>query len=382
MRFSLKLASLLTLAALSGCSSLNPFASKPDPKYEPVALTEFKPALTVRQLWSVSVGASGNYAFTPVVSGSKIYAAAADGSLVKIDAASGRADWRINAGSKLTAGVGAGLDVVAVAGEKGSLIAFDTNGKQLWKIQETSEILSAPVVASGLVIVRGNDNRISAYDAANGQRKWFLDRQLPALILRNMPGLLVSGDQVIAGLPGGRMIALNLANGSLRWEAVVGEPKGATELERVADVSGTPVLAGKDVCAVSYQGRVGCYDALSGSLRWAKPLSSEVGVAADERFVFATDTSATLLAYSRDSGASAWKSEKLLNRKLSTPVSFGKSVVAGDFAGFLHFLSREDGSLIGRIPTDGSALAAAPVVAGDKLVIQTKSGLIAAIAAE
>jgi len=77
-----------------------------------------------------------------------------------------------------------------------------------------------------------------------------------------------------------------------------------------------------------------------------------------------------------------WKSDKLLNRKLSAPVSFGKSVVVGDYAGYVHFLSREDGAMIGRIATDGSAILTPAALAGDNLIVQTKSGLVAAIAAE
>ncbi|MBC3876989.1 outer membrane protein assembly factor BamB [Undibacterium sp. FT79W] len=381
MHFSAKIISAAALCVLAGCSSWNPFASKSE-KNVPAALLEIKPTLSVKQLWSVQVGSSQNYVFSPAIVGQQLYVAAADGTLLKIDAASGRADWRINAGVRLTGGVGANARTVVVAGDKGGLFAFDNEGKLRWKNQDSTEILSAPALSDSLVVVRSIDNKISAYDVETGARKWVVERTLPALTLRAFPGLVVAGDQVIIALPGGRMAALSLANGSLRWEAVVGEPKGATELERVADVSGFPAIIGRDVCASAYQGRVGCFDLNTGAVRWVKKLSSEVGAGVDERFVFAADVGGAVTAYNRESGSSAWKNDKLANRRLSAPVSFGRSVVVGDLAGYVHFLSREDGSFIGRLPTDGSQILAAPVVVGSNLIVQTKSGLVVAIATE
>jgi len=381
MHFSAKIISAAALCVLAGCSSWNPFSSKSE-KNVPAALLEIKPTLSVKQLWSVQVGSSQNYVFSPAIVGQQLYVAAADGTLLKIDAASGRADWRINAGVRLTGGVGANARTVVVAGDKGGLFAFDNEGKLRWKNQDSTEILSAPALSDSLVVVRSIDNKISAYDVETGARKWVVERTLPALTLRAFPGLVVAGDQVIIALPGGRMAALSLANGGLRWEAVVGEPKGATELERVADVSGFPAIIGRDVCASAYQGRVGCFDLNTGAVRWVKKLSSEVGAGVDERFVFAADVGGALTAYNRESGSSAWKNDKLANRRLSAPVSFGRSVVVGDLAGYVHFLSREDGSFIGRLPTDGSQILAAPVVVGSNLIVQTKSGLVVAIATE
>src|SRR5450830_1618034 len=182
MQFSAKLISVAVFCLLSGCASLNPFASKPDPKKLPAPLVEIKQALSVKQVWSAPVGASAKYVFAPAADGNDLYAAAADGTVIKVDAQTGRIQWRINAGVGLTGGVGAGSGSVVVAGEKGNLLAFDADGKVLWKIQQSSEVLSAPAIARGLVIVRSNDNKITAYDQQNGGKKWSVERPLPSLI--------------------------------------------------------------------------------------------------------------------------------------------------------------------------------------------------------
>ena len=373
--------SLLVVAGCSTLSSMNPFA-KAETKNVPAALQQFKPSISIKSVWTTSVGSSGAFVFSPVQIENAVYAAAADGSLVKIDLVNGNVVWRINAGTSLTGGLGADGATIAVAGSKGMLMAFDHSGKLRWKMQASSEILNAPAVGFGVVVVRSIDNRIAAYDAMTGVRKWAVDRSLPALTLRLVSGIALTDQMAIAALPGGKLIALSLNNGGLRWESSAAEPKGATELERIADVSGMPVIVEQSVCTAAYQGRVNCFDLASGTARWSKNLSSEVGVSVDERFVFAADNVGAVSAFARETGSSVWKNDKLANRHLSAPASFGRAVVVGDAFGYLHFLSREDGSFIGRASTDGSQILAAPFVAGSNLIVQTKSGTVVAFAVE
>lgn len=385
MHIAAKIAGVGVIVLLAGCStlsSLNPFARKVAPLNPPAVLVSFTPSLAVRTAWSVAVGGAGSYTFTPALASGDVFVAAADGSLLRLEAVSGRAVWRINAGVPLTAGVGTDGKTVAVVGEKGVVLAFDNNGKLRWKAQASSEVLSAPAVGQGLVIVRSLDNHIVAFDADSGVRRWAAQRTMPPLTLRTAPGIVISGETAFVALPGGRLSALALSNGGPRWEVAVGDPRGTTELERIADTSGAPVVLDRDVCVAAYQGRIGCFDVSSGAARWLKEFSSYVGVAADQRFVFGADARGRVVAFSRSNGGSAWRNDKLAFRQLSAPASFGRAVAIGDYQGYVHFLSREDGSLIGRIGTDGSAIVAAPLVAAGNLLIQTKNGTLVAFTIE
>lgn len=386
MRTAVTLSTFAAAIALAGCSSLsslNPFSSKAEQKNPPAPLVEFKPSLSVKTAWSVSVGSSHGFAFIPALANGSVFAAAADGTIVRVDAATGSQVWRVNAGMPLTAGVGSDGLLVAVAGEKGALIAFDADGKQRWKVQASSEILAAPAVGQGLVIVHTVDNRIAAYEAETGNRRWVVQRTAPPLTLRSAPGIVISGPTAYAGMPGGRLLALAVSNGGPRWEAPVGDPKGTTELERIADVAGMPVVAGREACAAAYQGRVACFDAVTGASRWAKDFSSDVGVAIDERNLYAADDHGAVNAFVRDTGTGVWRNNKLANRRLSTPTAVNRAVAIGDSQGYVHFLSREDGAFVARVATDGSSLTAAvPVVDGRTVIFQTQAGTLAALAAE
>jgi outer membrane protein assembly factor BamB len=385
MRIAANLACLGMLAVLTGCSalsSINPFASSSAPRNPPAELADFNPTMAIRTAWSASIGSSGAFVFSPASANNSIFAAAADGSIARLEADSGRAVWRINAGMPLTAGIGTDGNTVAVVGDEGQILAYDAEGKLRWKAQASSEVLSAPAVGQSLVIVRSLDNRIAAFDAESGARRWTVQRTAPPLTLRAAPGIVISGSTAFVAMPGGRLLALTLSNGGPIWEVAVGDPRGATELERVADVSGAPVVQGRDVCAVAYQGRIGCVDALTGATRWAREFSSISGLAADERFVFAADERGVVNAFMRDTGASVWRNNKLANRGLSAPASFGRAVAVGDSQGYVHFLSREDGSFIARAGTDGSRIVAAPLVSGANLIFQTHAGTVTAFTAD
>ena len=376
----LALTSLATgCSSLPSLSSLNPFSSKAVNKNPPSALVALTPSVAVRTVWSGNIGAAGAYRFAPAAAGDSIYVAAHDGAIARLDAASGKTTWRINAGERLTAGVGSDGTTVAVAAEKGRILAFDASGALRWSAQASSEVLSAPAVGEGLVIVRSEDNRIVGLDAATGTRKWVVQRSAPGLILRAAPGTLIAAPNAYVSLPGGKLVAISLATGAPRWEAAVGEARGSTELERIVDTVGQPVLVGREVCAVSFQGRAICFDASSGTVVWSKELSAEVGLGADERFITAVDTTGAVSAFTVETGASVWKNKQLAYRRLSAPVSIGRAVAVGDFEGQVHFLNREDGALMARIATDGSAIHAAPVLAGANLIVQTSAGAVLAV---
>ena len=367
--------------SLTGCSTLedlNPFADS-GPKMAELQPIEAK--LAARIIWQQSVGESGVYSFTPAVLGTSIYAASGEGDLVRIDG--GKQAWKVDVGQPLSGGVGADETMVVVGSPKGDLLAFSTkDGTPLWKVKTSSEILSPPVIGSGMVIVRTGDNQLAAYDAKDGKRKWFFQRPTPALSLRVSARSLIDGKYVFAGFPGGKLIAVATSNGAAVWDGTVAVPKGATELDRVADITSAPVISGRSVCAVAFQGRVACFDLGSGNLVWARDMSSAAGLDVDSRFLYVSDDKGAVHALVMASGASIWKQDKLSLRRLTAPVARRGYVAVADAEGIVHFLSREDGSFIARLETDGSPVVAPPQKLGNGVLVQTSEGGLYAIEAE
>ena len=382
-----RVAAVAALVTVGGCAWWeNTYIFSTAPKNRPTELTEITPTLSVKPLWNASIGKSGRYFFSPALIGPDLVAAGGKGLVERRVLATGAVVWKTDLDTPLAAGVGSDGTTSAVVGANGDLIALGANGKPSWRVPTGTEILSAPAVGQGLVVVRTTDNRVIAYEAETGRKRWTYQRAGQALVLRTNAGITIDGSLMYLGFPGGRLVALNVSNGTLRWESSVAVPKGATELERVADVVGTPVVVGREVCAAAFQGRSGCFDVSNGTTIWSKDLSTSSGIEIDGRFAFVTDDKSNVNALTRTSGGVVWKSEKLAYRRITAPASVGRAIVVGDYKGFVHWLSREDGSLIARSKTDGSPLLIAPrsfsVGSAPAVLFQTQDGDLYAFVAE
>ncbi|MFP5460064.1 MAG: outer membrane protein assembly factor BamB [Gammaproteobacteria bacterium] len=373
-RSARRLIVLAGLAGLAGCGSFWPWSGGSAKIPDPPAVTA---PVAASQAWSQRLGPAG-LGFAPVFAAGSVFAASSSGTVARVDAASGRLVWRIEAGKRLSSGVGSDGDTTVVAARDGSLLAFDADGRQRWSAQLGGEAVTVPAVGMGMVVVRSSDNRVSAFESDTGKRRWTFQRQNPSLVLRQTAGIAIAPDAVYVGMPGGRLVSLGIESGALRWEGSISQPRGATEIERIADVVGTPLLSGRDVCAASFQGRVGCFDAPTGRPGWSRDVSSSAGIDLDASLLAVIDDRDRIHAFSR-SGASLWRQEGLSRRGLSAPLSLGPVLVVGDSLGMVHLVSRSDGAIAGRFPTDGSAIVSPAVAAGRVAVLQTSAGALVGI---
>ena len=366
--------SLVGMLMLSACSSLNPFSSEGKlPALKPLASP-----VGMSASWRARVDEAGVFVFQPAVIGGAVFAVGKDGEVARIE--SGRSVWKTPLKTAVSGGVGSDGNIVVVGTPKGEVVALDAaTGQVKWRILINAEVLAAPAVSGGMVIVRSADSRLFGLDASDGRRRWTYQRATPPLALRNAAGVVTEGNFIIAGYPGGKLVAVNGANGTLAWEGTVAIPRGATELERVADITSLPVVTPRATCAVAYQGRVACFDMSNGSTLWTRDLSSSKGLDLDDRNVYVTDEKGAVHALDLANGASAWKQDQLAGRNPGRPRVVGDYIVVGDVEGYVHLLRTADGSLAGRHRVDSSPILADPQKAGGDIVIQTRNGSIQAI---
>jgi outer membrane protein assembly factor BamB len=349
---------------------------------KPGPLPDLKASATASVSWSASVGKAVP-GFAPIVTNDAIYAASTDGTIVRIDPANGRQVWRISAGKSLSGGVGADATTVAVGTDKGEVLAFDADGKAKWTMRVSTEVIAPPRVADGVVAVLTGDGNVHALNAADGAKKWVNQRTAPALTVRNFAGAVTTRGGLFVGTAGGRLLALDMNTGIVGWDATVANPKGATELERIADVTSLPLIDGQQVCAVAYQGRVACFDITRGTLNWSRDVSSLYGLAGDGRNIYVTDEKGAVQAFDRSTGASVWKQDLLGERKIGGPQVIGGNFVAVvDVEGYVHLLSATNGAYVGRLATDGSAPTSQPALFLSNILFQTANGNLYAVTAK
>ena len=351
-----------------------------EPANPPEPLIELKETTVTKLLWQARVGEAEDFQFSPVVEAGYAYVASADGQVLKLDATNGAQVWHANAGEKLSGGVGVGGSLVLVGTQKGAIYAYDIAGKLQWKSKLSSEVLSAPKYFDGTVIVRTGDSRIYGINANDGSRKWVYDRATPSLTLRSSAGLVVDSGAVYAGFAGGKLIALRADNGKLLWEASVAQPKGVTEIERIADITSLPVVDGPLIYAVAYQGRIAAVDRLTGRVVWNRDISSLTGLNVEDGRIFVSHAAGSIYALDYTTGKTFWRQAALKNRQLTTPIPMGSLIAVGDLEGYVHFLNRDDGALASRFKTNNSPVMAQMALINSTTVLaQTHDGGIYAI---
>jgi outer membrane protein assembly factor BamB len=382
---ALRLLALACVLPLAGCETMSSWIpSIPVPSLswlgigrgpkKPGPLPAFDAKATAHVDWQVSLGGKRGEAFAPAVKKDVIYAASPDGAIVSVDAATGRQNWRVSAERRLSAGVGASDKTIVVGTDKAEVYAYDTTGKPLWNGRISSEVSGPPTVAEGIVVVWSLDGKIFGLAEADGARKWVYQRATPPLTVRRFAGGVTSRGGLFTGTAGGKLLAFDLLTGALGWEASVATPKGITELERIADVTSLPVIEERQVCASAFQGRVACFDVIRGTLIWSRDFSSLYGITMDNRYLYITTDDGAVQALDKTTGASAWKQDKLAMRYPGGPAVIGDYLGVVDIEGYLHVLDRGDGSLVGRVATDGAAPLSQPVVNGAGIVWQSASG--------
>jgi outer membrane protein assembly factor BamB len=372
------LALLSVLAVLAACDK--------DKTAEPPAeLVDVKQTLPVERLWSTSVGGGGEklrLALGLAAGDDVLYAASRKGKVRALDATTGRARWEADTKAELAAGPAFGDGLVVVGTSSGTVIALEaTDGKQRWRAQLSGEVLAAPLVAGDRVIVRTVDGRLMALNATDGAETWMVEDLVPRLTLRGTSPPVRAGDAVIGGFDSGRVMAVSIPTGDILWQAQVSTPRGRSELERLADIDAAVRVAGDEVYAIGYQGRIAMIARDSGQIWWTRDLSSYRDVGMDDDQLYVATSDGDVVALRRRDGGVVWQQTGLKRRGLGAPVVHGGAVVVGDFDGYLHWLDRDTGRFVARERPGSTRFATAPIVIGERLFVIDDAGEIAAFRA-
>jgi outer membrane protein assembly factor BamB len=348
----------------------------------PAELVEFDATIGVERVWRGKVGGSSErlrLGLRPATDGARIFAGAYDGQVAAFDAASGAKVWSVKTGLSLTAGPGFGDGMLAFGSADGDLLAIDAaTGEERWRQAIGSEILAPPAIGSGIIVVRTVDGRLRGFSVADGSTVWSVEQSMPTLTLRGNTAPRVSGTLVVSGFNNGRVGAYVLSNGDPAWEVAIANPTGRSELERLVDVGAGLAIVGNDVYVVGYHGRAVGIDLQTGVVLWQQDLSSYAGLGADINNVYITSDFDAVIALDRDAGTQLWRQEALRLRDLTAPTRYANTLVVGDYEGYLHWLSPDNGEFLARERAAGQRISGAPLVVGQNVYVQGDDGTVAA----
>ncbi|MHB1951499.1 MAG: outer membrane protein assembly factor BamB [Acidiferrobacteraceae bacterium] len=356
---------VLSMLLLGGCGVVRWFEGGKSNVLPPSPLVHFQPTVTVRRLWSIDTGSGTDGAYltlTLATKGHTLFVSDARGHVGAYEETSGRRLWRDDLKTRISGATGYGAGMVIVGTLKGQVIALDaTTGKKLWTAQVSSSVLSPPAATTGMVLVQTIDGRLTALSARDGAVLWVDRHTLPSLMLYASSRPVIDGDRVISGFANGTVYGTGLVNGAPLWRTRIARPHGNDEVRRLVDVDVWPVVDSGVVYAATYEGKAAALRARSGRLLWSTPMSTYRNLALGTRHLFVSDARGDVIALDRDSGQPVWKQTALSGRRISGPAVIGNEVAVGDYAGYVHWLSRSTGAFVARDRVGKSGIRAQPV---------------------
>ncbi len=375
-KLNLLLSTLACTLLLSGCSWFG--GDDDEAEIQPAELVEFEQEATITKQWSANIGADNKdfwNSLRPAASTELVFAADHEGKITAIDLATGERRWSTELEQLVSGGVGYGSGLVMVGTIEGQVYALNADdGAIVWTSTVSSEILSSPQSNGQVVVVQTIDNKLFALNAADGSAIWQHEDDAPLLSVRGTSTPVVTEKMVLTGFDSGKLIAFNPENGSLIWEARMALPKGRTDLERMVDLDGSPLLAGDVIYAVTYQGRLGAISRGTGRSLWFQDSNSYQTPAQSLDQVYVSEADSTVRSFRAGSGQVIWSNEDLFLRRVTSPAKLGGTIAVADAEGYLHLLDPLDGHFVARTKVHSSGVSAPMLTVGDSLIVQANNG--------
>lgn len=368
---------------LTACGTVSEWLEDDTYEAPPTELTEFTSEFEPERVWSTNSGEGTGNDYSDLAAwlqSDMVITIDFEGEVNSYKDQSGKLLWSTDLDVHVMSGVGGGDGLVIVGSKEGEIIALDEmTGALKWKKKLTSEVLAPPKVAMDVVVARTADGRITGLSVTDGQVLWNYQRAVPLLSLRGASEPVIADDKVIAGYANGKLVALSISDGSVIWEKSVAVPRGRTELDRLVDIDSAPVVQDGVVYVVAYHGRLAGLSLESGRMLWAREMSSRSGLDVESgNSVYVSDDSDYVWALQDGSGDALWRQTRLLRRKVTAPVIVGNHIIVGDFEGYVHWLSREDGHFVARAHVADDAIRSKPVIKGDLVFITATDGTLTA----
>ncbi|MEY2994241.1 MAG: outer membrane protein assembly factor BamB [Pseudomonadota bacterium] len=350
---------------LTACAS-GPERPKPTP------LADLAPSsVSVRVAWTAQMGGPVGGLRARVASG-QVALANLKGLVQVREVATGALVWESSLPKGISAGLGFDGQRVAVVDVDNQLTVIQ-KGQVIWRHRLNARTFTPPFLAGGRIFVVTADREVQAFDADNGAVLWNHSYTGEPLVLQAPTVLGAFGPDLVVGL-GENFVAIRPDSGEAFWSAALARPRGANEIERLSDVVAGAHSANGLLCGRAFQASVACVAIQSGARVWSHDDDGSTGISGDDQRVFASDRTGRLKAWSLTDGKLLWQQDSLRFRDLSTSTPLGRTLVVGDAQGFVHWIAKDDGKILARMPTDGSAITSPPQLFNDTLIALTANG--------
>lgn len=374
MRYFISLGLLCGLFAFSGCSH-------DAVRVAPAPLPKLSSSVSLTTLWSENIGSVdfGGYRLEPLIRDEQIIASDIRGHLTIFDGSKGKVLWRKKLNFTLGSGLASDNKNLYLSNRDGEVFALSMQEKSIntlpvWRKKLSSEVLSSVAVSDELIAVQTADGHLYGLNPDTGEQAWVYSTELPSLTLRGNSRPQFAEGAVVTGFSNGKLVVVDAKTGLPIWEKSLALSKGTSEFDQLSDIDGDFVIANNIIYVGNYQGQVAAIELFTGRVIWTREISTYVGLFEDSGQLYISDSEGTVWALDSATGGTLWSQSGLKARQLSAPSVYDDYVVVGDFAGYLHLLSKQEGHFVGRIRIDHQGIKTQPQLYQDHLMVVGKSG--------
>jgi outer membrane protein assembly factor BamB len=397
---------LTSSVLLSSCTTISNWFYEEE-ELEIRRLKPIETQFTPTETWSVELGDGIDKFYSklrPAIAYDKVFAANRQGLVNAYDQATGKKIWSkdfatygeegLTSGvsklwsnglsAKIAGGISVAYETVFFGTENGEVVALDANtGEQKWITTVKGEVLAAPAIDAGIVLINTGSGFIFALNADNGEEIWSSESDVPPLSLRGVSSPAAVNGGAIIGTATGKLIVNILETGQTAWEQVISSATGVTELERIVDIASEPLVSGGNVYVISYDGTLAAVELRTGRVIWKREYKSFRRMSLSGSTLYLVDVNSNVYALDSRNGVELWSQGALKQRLLTGVTPVGNYLVAGDKFGYLHWFDQTDGKIVAQLEVgnddEDEGIYYAPVVDGDILYTQTRDGKLVAI---
>jgi outer membrane protein assembly factor BamB len=397
---------LISSVLLSSCTTISNWFYEE----EEIEIRRLKPIeaqFIPTEIWSADLGDGIGQFYSklrPAVAYDKVFAANRQGRVNAYDQVTGKKLWSKNfaiydnegltsgvsnlfssgLSAKIAGGLSVAYETVFFGTENGEVVALDANtGEQKWITTVKGEVLAAPAIDAGIVLINTGSGLIFALNADNGEEIWSSESDVPPLSLRGVSSPAAVNGGAIIGTATGKLIVNILESGQTAWEQVISAATGVTELDRIVDIDSEPLVSGGNVYVISYDGTLAAVELRTGRVIWKREYKSFRRLSLSGSTLYLVDVNSNVYALDSRNGVELWSQGALKERLLTGATPVGNYLVAGDKFGYLHWFDQADGKIVARLEVgsddEDESIYHSPVVDGDILYTQTRDGKLVAI---
>ena len=322
----------------------------------PTPLYDLKSNVDLEVIWQENIGKHNGDNLDIFHIEDFLYVATSNGTIKKIDSNNGNKFWEKKFNVNLTSGIAGDDENLFFSTSDGFLWCMNHDGELIWKTLLDGEVNSLPIIYDSKVVVKLNSYKIIQLNTKDGSVLWKYQAGIPPLTYKSEGKLLQSNNVVYLGLPGGKLIAIDSPTGGLVWESNISRAKGATDIERANDITSHPVIDDDVIYGITTNGDISALNRRNGKTLWTEPISSFYGMTFDGSNLFVTHDTGSIYSVNKDVGEIEWRQAGLQYRRIGLGTIIKDYVAFGDYDGYVHFLSIEDGSIVGRIKLEDSQI--------------------------